>query len=960
MIANIYGSMKRMKSLFLPLCLAMPLMTMADERPAQMPHIHHTDSTIVVKAARGGHTVCLQAMTESIIRVTITPDNEFPKDSSLIILPRTWEKPVYKASQDLRAATLKTSRVTAQVDLTDGRITFLRPDGTPLLAEHRPTRSFTPIEVEGKQAYTTCYSFSGPAEEALYGLGQHQADEFNYKGKSEELFQYNTKVSVPFIVSTHGYGILWDSYSLGRVGDPRDYAQLHRAFTLYNNKGEMGSLTGTYRHKQLKEPFVRREDSLYFENLKTIRNLPKNVPLYGSEVTYEGWLEPHATGIHDFLLYYAGYVSVYADGHLIVPERWRTAWNPNAHKFSLPMSEGKRVKLRIEWRPDGGESYCGLRVLTPRTDDERQRLTIWNEMESQIDYYFIAGETMDEVIGGYRTLTGKAPVMPRWAMGYWQSRERYKTQKELTATLDEFRQRRLPIDNIVQDWSYWPEDAWGSHEFDLKRFPDPKGMVDEVHRQNAHLMISVWPKFYASTEHYKEFDRQGWMYQQAVKDSIRDWIGPGYIGSFYDAYSYGARRLFWKQLRDHLYPLGIDAWWMDASEPNVRDCTDMEYRKALCGPTALGPSAEYFNAYALMNAHAIYTGLREEDADRRVFQLTRSGFAGLQRYSTATWSGDIASRWEDLKAQIPAGINFSLSGVPFWTMDIGGFCVENRYVNAYKDFLKTGKESRTLDEWRELNTRWFQFGAFCPLFRSHGQYPYREPWHIAPQGHEAYESMDYYLDLRYRLMPYLYSLAGAAHHTDYTLMRALAMDFTHDKNTYHVGDQYMFGPALMVAPVYEYKARTRNVYLPEGRIWYDFYTGTPHQGGQTLKADAPYGRIPLYVPAGSILVTGRPMQYADELPTDTLTIHIYQGTDGAFTLYEDNGTTYAYERGEYLQIPLTYNEKKHTLTVGAQQGTYPEAVKERTLHIITTSAGNHQREVKTVKYKGKAVKVKLL
>ena len=275
MIANIYGSMKRMKSLFLPLCLAMPLMTMADERPAQMPHIHHTDSTIVVKAARGGHTVCLQAMTESIIRVTITPDKEFPKDSSLIILPRTWEKPVYKASQDLRAATLKTSRVTAQVDLTDGRITFLRPDGTPLLAEHRPTRSFTPIEVEGKQAYTTCYSFSGPAEEALYGLGQHQADEFNYKGKSEELFQYNTKVSVPFIVSTHGYGILWDSYSMGRVGDPRDYAQLHRAFTLYNNKGEMGSLTGTYRHKQLKEPFVRREDSLYFENLKTIRNLPK-------------------------------------------------------------------------------------------------------------------------------------------------------------------------------------------------------------------------------------------------------------------------------------------------------------------------------------------------------------------------------------------------------------------------------------------------------------------------------------------------------------------------------------------------------------------------------------------------------------------------------------------------------------------------------------------------------------
>ena len=943
------------------LCGVLPIMAVSQSTSAvQMPHIHHTDSTLVIKSARGGHTVRLQAMTESVVRVTIVPGDRFPNDSSLIILPRTWEKPTYEAGQDMRKAELRTSRLTAQVDLLDGGVSFFRPDGTPWLTEHRPTRSFTPIEVSGTKAYTTCYSFTANPEEALYGLGQHQADEFNYKGKSEELFQYNTKVSVPFIISTEGYGLLWDSYSLGRVGDPRDYAQLHRVFTLYDKDGKSGSLTGTYRHKQLKKALVRAEDSLYFENLKTIKNLPAKFPLNGSEVSYEGWLEPHATGTYDFLLYYAGYVSIYADGVLVVPERWRTAWNPNSHKFSLPMTEGKRVKLRIEWRPDGGESYCGLRVLTPRTDEERNRLTIWNEMEDQIDYYFIAGESMDEVISGYRTLTGKAPVMPRWAMGYWQSRERYKTQEELLSTLNEFRQRRLPIDNIVQDWSYWPEDAWGSHEFDTKRFPDPKGMVDEVHKQNARLMISVWPKFYASTEHYKEFDRQGWMYQQAVKDSIRDWIGPGYIGSFYDAYSYGARKLFWQQLKDHLYPLGIDAWWMDASEPNVRDCTDMEYRKALCGPTALGPSAEYFNAYALMNAHAIYTGLREEDADRRVFQLTRSGFAGLQRYSTATWSGDIASRWEDLKAQIPAGINFSLSGIPFWTMDIGGFCVENRYVNAYKDYLRTGKESRTLDEWRELNTRWFQFGAFCPLFRSHGQYPYREPWHIAPEGHEAYESMAYYLDLRYRLMPYLYSLAGAAHHTDYTLMRALAMDFTHDKNTYNVGDQYMFGPALMVAPVYEYKARTRKVYLPEGRTWYDFYTGTPHQGGQSLKADTPYGRIPLYVPAGSILVTGRPMQYADELPTDTLTIHIYQGADGAFTLYEDNGTTYAYERGEYLQIPLTYNEKKHTLTVGTQQGTYPEAVKERTLHIITTSAGHHQREVKTVTYKGKAVKVKLL
>lgn len=916
--------------------------------------------TLTVTPADGSGKIRLQAVGSRIVRVDITPDRTFARpDTSLIIVGGGGTDARFDIVECDTAVTLHTGKVVARVRLADGRVAFCRPDGTPVIAEERSRRTFTPIEVEGTRAYTTCHSFDTPDSEALYGLGQHQADEFNYKGRSEELFQYNTKVSVPFIVSTAGYGILWDSYSMGRLGDPRDYAQLHHAFTLYNKEGKKGGLTGTYTHRDRPTPLVRTEDSLYFENLKTIRHLPKDFPLYGAEVVYEGELEAHETGVHDFLLYYAGYVSVYADDSLVVAERWRTAWNPNSHKFALRMTQGKRTRLRIEWRPDGGESYCGLRVHTPRSQEERKRLTIWNEMEPQINYYYIAGETMDEVISGYRKLTGKAPIMPRWAMGYWQSRERYKTQQEVLETLREFRQRRLPIDNIVQDWSYWPEDAWGSHEFDLKRFPDPKGMVDSIHARHARLMISVWPKFYASTAHYKEFDRQGWMYRQAVEDSIRDWIGPGYIGSFYDAYSHGARRLFWSQLRDHLYPLGIDAWWMDASEPNVRDCTDMDYRKALCGPTALGPSAQYFNAYALMNAHAIYTGLREEAPDRRVFQLTRSGFAGLQRYATATWSGDIASRWEDLKAQIPAGINFSLSGIPFWTMDIGGFCVENRYVKAYKEYLKKGKESRDLDEWRELNTRWFQFGAFAPLFRSHGQYPYREPWHIAPDNHPAYRSMAYYLDLRYRLMPYLYSLAGAAHFDDYTLMRALAMDFGGDIAVHDIGDQYMLGPSLMVCPVYTYGARSRQVYLSKARGWYDFYTGRHLTGGQTIEAEAPYERIPLFVPEGSIIVSGKPMQYAGESPADTLTVHIYQGADAAFTYYEDNGETYAYERGECLHIPFVYDEKRHRLTIGGQQGDYPEALEERVLRIVTTSADAAERVVKTIRYKGKKADCKI-
>ena len=355
-------------------------------------------------------------------------------------------------------------------------------------------------------------------------------------------------------------------------------------------------------------------------------------------------------------------------------------------------------------------------------------------------------------------------------MGYCQSRERYKTSTEMIEALEGFRKRNIPIDNIVMDWSHWEEDAWGSHEFDRARFPDPKAMVDSIHDLNGRMMISVWPKFYVDTEHYKEFDEKGWMYTKAYDDGIKDWIGQGYHYGFYDAYAPEARKLFWEQMCDHYYPLGIDAWWMDASEPNIRDCTDMDYRKALCGPTALGSSTEFFNAYSIVNADAIYNGQRGVDNDKRVFLLTRSGFAGLQRYSTATWSGDIATRWEDMKAQISAGLNFAVSGIPYWTMDIGGFCVENRYVDAQNQWYATGRENADYKEWRELNTRWFQFGAFCPLYRAHGQYPFREPWEIAPEGHPAYESILYYSKLRYRLMPYIYSLAGLTWFEDYTIM----------------------------------------------------------------------------------------------------------------------------------------------------------------------------------------------
>jgi alpha-D-xyloside xylohydrolase len=596
--------------------------------------------------------------------------------------------------------------------------------------------------------------------------------------------------------------------------------------------------------------------------------------------------------------------------------------------------KGESVPIRIEWEPDGDVSYLSLRALDPVPDEIQNKLSLWSEMGNEINYYFIHGENMDEVISGYRAVTGKSQIMPKWAMGFWQSRERYHTQDELLSTLVEFRQRNIPIDNIVQDWSYWPVDAWGDHEFDPERFPNPKGMVDSVHEMNAKIMISVWPKFYITTDNYKAFDEQGWMYQQAVKDSIRDWIYPGYIGSFYDAYAEGARKMFWDQLEEKLYPIGFDAWWMDASEPNIQDNTSMEYRKALTGPTALGPSTKYLNAYSLVNAESIYKGQRSVDNDKRVFLLTRSGFAGIQRYSTAVWSGDIGTRWEDMKAQISAGLNFALSGIPYWTMDIGGFCVERRYESAQRLYDQTGIENEDLKEWRELNSRWHQFGAFVPLFRSHGQFPYREMFNIAPDDHPAYESMFYYNMLRYRLMPYIYSLAGMTWFNDYTIMRALVMDFPEDNNVVNIGDQYMFGPAIMACPVYEYKARNREVYFPVNDGWYDLYTGNFIEGGQTLTVDAPYDRMPLFASAGSIIPYGPEIMYSDEKQAEEITLFVYAGKDGSFTLYEDEGVNYNYEKGEYANISFVYNDVDKTLEIGDRQGDFVGMLKERVFNIV--------------------------
>ena len=979
--------------------------------------------------------ICLEVMNDNIIRVRATSKEALPvKPASLMIVPQTAPaKGSYSVSEEGDNVVVKAKNVKAVVSKATGEISFFDAEGKELLKEAKDGKKFWDFTVperelgmktgytvpeEQKHGLSWQMKFDSPEDEAFYGLGQHQSEEFNMKGKNEDLFQYNTKVSIPFVLSNKNYGLLWDSYSYCRFGNPNDYLQLNRAFKLYDKSGKEGHLTGTYVDARGKK-LVRDEDSIYYEYgtpeksaiaLKTdnggIKNFPKEINLFGANVTYEGFIEPECCGkgrsseshhacmngrvvtelgeakckgksqLYQFILYYSGYVKVYIDGKEVVPERWRTAWNPNTYKFSTELQKGKKVQLRIEWRPDGGEAYCGLRVSEPRNKTEREQLSVWSEMAKDMDYYFIAGENLDQVISGYRTLTGKASLYPKWVLGFWQSRERYKTQDEIEGTLAEFRKRHIPIDNIVQDWNYWPEDQWGSHQFEASRYSNPQQMLDNVHQMHGRFMISVWPKFYCNTDNDKELDAKGWMYIQSPTDDIHDWVGPGYKNGFYDAYDAGARKMFWRQMDENLYTkynhdgiAGVDAWWMDASEPNVRDCTPMWYRKALSGPTALGTSTEYFNAYSTVNADAIYNGQRSvwggKMNEPRVFLLTRSGFAGEQRFSTATWSGDIGTRWEDMRAQMTAGLNYSISGVPFWGMDQGGFCVENRYVAAQQLYDRTKVENEDLKEWRELQTRWNQFGTFIPLFRSHGQWPLREIWNIAPDEHPAYKSFVYYDKLRYRLMPYLYSMAGWAHFKDYTLMRPLVMDFNGDKEVENIGNQWMFGPALMACPVGYYKARNRSVYFPEQCGWYNLYTGEYTEGGQRLIVDAPYEQIPVFVREGAIIPFGPEMEWSDEKPAELINLYVYAGQNGSFELYEDEGVNYNYEKGKYATIAITYDDATKTISFGARKGQFAGMLKNRRFNVVLISKDAPKAlnledpEGKMVNYNGKAVSVKL-
>jgi alpha-D-xyloside xylohydrolase len=544
-------------------------------------------------------------------------------------------------------------------------------------------------------------------------------------------------------------------------------------------------------------------------------------------------------------------------------------------------------------------------------------------------------------------------MMPEWAFGLWQCRQRYKTQQESLDVLAGFRSRGIPIDNIVQDWFYWKEDQWGSHQFDPDRFPDPDGWIRDIHEKyNAHLMISVWPKFYAGTANFEAMRAQHFLYEENLAENVHDWIN--HPDAYYDAFNPAARKLFWSQINTNLFSKNVDAWWMDASEPDMLPTPTLEGQRTHLHPTAMGTGARMLNAYPLVNSEAIYEGQRRVKPDQRVFILTRSGFAGQQRYAAAVWSGDTSSTWTAMRAQITAGLGFCLSGMPYWTMDSGGFSVPARYSSGQDE-----------EEWCELNARWFEFCTFVPLLRVHGEFPNREMWEFGGDSSPTYQAQFKFDRLRYRLLPYIYSLAGAVTHEGGTIMRALVMDFPADTNVFNIGDEYMFGPAFLVNPVTTYQTRSRPVYLPQtAGGWYDFWSGNAFDAGQTIDAPAPYDAIPLFVRAGSIIPTGPELQYTGEKPADPITFYIYTGADGDFALYEDDGLTYKYEKGAFAQIPIHWDDTKRTLTIGKREGSFKGMLKKRTFNVVIVSKDNPigfsftQTPQRTVNYSGKPLQVK--
>jgi alpha-D-xyloside xylohydrolase len=553
-------------------------------------------------------------------------------------------------------------------------------------------------------------------------------------------------------------------------------------------------------------------------------------------------------------------------------------------------------------------------------------LFLSSEAADTIDYYFIYGPDFDRIVAGYRELTGAAPLYGKWAYGFWQSKNKYNSQQELLAVAKRYRDEHIPLDNIVQDWFWWTN--MGDFHFDPKRYPDPKAMIDQLHDEHVHIMFSIWPYFYPGSDVYTDMDKRGYFIDRTKSKAYH----PQGM-AVYDATNPAAQNYYFRLVNNSLLKIGADAFWMDTTEPETEGQEEnvLTYNKL-----AIGNGARYANIYPLATTGTVYDGQRKETDQKRAYILSRSAYAGDQRYGVTAWSGDLVSDWETFRRQIPAGLNYELSGLPYWTTDIGGFVSTNPDSPAY----------------RELFIRWFEYGTFCPIFRTHGTRTtnQNELWSYGPEAQKILVAYD---KLRYRLMPYIYSVAWKVTNESYTPMRPLVMDYREDVRAQNIGDEFLFGPSILVAPVTEQEAVTRHLYLPKAK-WYDFWSGTAVEGGKAIDVAAPLERIPLFVRAGSIVPLGPDLEYSTEKTADPIELRVYRGADGAFELYEDENDNYNYEKGVHATIPFRWDDARQTLTIGTRVGTFPGMLSTRTFRILFE--GNAQG-AKSVSYSGSSVTV---
>jgi alpha-D-xyloside xylohydrolase len=840
---------------------------------------------IYIKLSDG--TLNIYPIADNAMRIRFFKGTQ-PEDTELIFI-RNSQNPVFKVNESPDAFEVNGSKISVSVDKQSGTLSFADNTGNIFLREKLNSRKLIPDTVGGESCFRAEQSFESPDDEYFFGLGQFQDGHFNLKNITRRLIQVNSQISIPFIYSNKGYGLLWHQYGLTDFNPADNFITLEKQEKPAGNNqtADITTTSGTQRRSQ-------------------------------NQSVYCGTLKVPADGIYSLFVDYGDMENrhfVTVDGKPCID--LSNMWLPSTVSTLVNLTAGEhQIQLACKATNTPKVSWKITDNLT----------TFISPNAKLLDYVVFYGPSADDVIAAYRNLSGNAPMLPLWAYGFWQCRERYSSGDQLVETVNEFRKRNLPMDVIVQDWQYWGNNGWGVPQFDKINYATPADFIKKLHVLNAHFSISIW----------SNPDKNSEIGQEYVKKNL-------YIPEtpWLDYFNPLTRETYWNTLRDNLFTYGVDSWWMDATEPE---------NDALKGiKTYIGLGDFYRLTYPLMVSQAVYEGQRKTTSDKRVCILTRSAFLGQQRYGIINWSGDVGGNWDSYRRQIVAGLNYNITGLPYWTTDIGGF-------------FRPGRSQYTDGKYQELLARWFQWGAFNPVFRIHGFQTETEPWKY---GQIVENNMRKMMNLRYRLLPYIYSEAWQVTNNGSTIMRPLVMDFPGDISALGQPYEYMFGKVFLVAPITEPDITEWNVYLPKSTAWYDFWTGKQFDGGQTVKTPAPLNIIPLFVRAGSIVPMGKMIQYTGQLKTDTFEIRIYRGADGRFELYEDENDNYNYEKGVYSTIDFRWNNASGTLNIGKRNGEFPGMLQTRIFRIVLVSQEEgtgtdiSKKFQKEVRYNGKEIRVVL-